>query len=356
MRFNGTIAGIGLALATATAWGAPAGRGASAQAHAPAMGAPAMGAPAKGAPAMGAPAKGAPAMGAPAMGLSVGSPTEGHLVGAVRLADAPYLRIVPAYGGGDVRWGVGAMVGMLDRAARNVRRQFPEAVMSLGHISRQNGGELDRHASHESGRDADVQFYVRNEHGKPAYSDHFVAFQGDGTAPSWPGAHFDDARNWALVAALMNDPVAHVSHIFVATPMRARLLAYAARVQVSQALRDRAALTMLQPHGSLPHDDHFHVRISCPSGMQGCVENPTGSQAARAKRHGFRVPSAGPSAHHDAARPVHAVHPVAPAKSRIIAPPATGAVVETGEDSPQIAPDFAPPAMMIDELDDADGS
>ena len=29
------------------------------------------------------------------------------------------------------------------------------------------------------------------------------AFRGDGTAPSWPGALFDDARNWALVSAIL---------------------------------------------------------------------------------------------------------------------------------------------------------
>jgi hypothetical protein len=31
---------------------------------------------------------------------------------------------------------------------------------------------------------------------------------------------------------------------------------------------------MQQPHGALPHDDHFHVRIACPGHMTGCVENP----------------------------------------------------------------------------------
>ena len=46
---------------------------------------------------------------------------------------------------------------------------------------------------------------MKNVAGKPILADHMVAFVGDGTAPSWPGAHFDDARNWALVSSIVSD-------------------------------------------------------------------------------------------------------------------------------------------------------
>jgi penicillin-insensitive murein endopeptidase len=207
-----------------------------------------------------------------AMGRSVGSPTAGHLVGGSRLPEAPYLRVLPLYAHDQVRWGLGSLVGMIDRAARKVRKAFPEAVLSVGHLSRPGGGEVDRHRSHESGRDADIGFYVRDVRGKQIFAEHLVPFRGDGTAPSWPGAYFDDARNWALVRALLTDPEARVSHIFVALPLRARLLAYAAKVGAPAEIRTRAAMTVMQPHGSLPHDDHFHVRISCPAWQRDCVE------------------------------------------------------------------------------------
>ena len=207
-------------------------------------------------------------------GRSVGSPTNGHLIGGAHLTDAPYFRVMPADEGGDVRWGLGALVGMVERVAQRVRHFFPGAVLNVGHLSRNGGGEIERHASHESGRDVDLPFYAEDARGHEVFADHMVSFRGDGTAPSWPGAHFDDAKNWALVVALLDDPVAHVTHIFVSAPLRARLLAYAARVGVPEAVRTRAAMTMVQPHGTLPHDDHFHVRIGCPSGMTGCIENP----------------------------------------------------------------------------------
>src|SRR4029079_14944718 len=76
-------------------------------------------------------------------GKSVGSPTEGHLVGGSPLADAPPLRIHPVYAQGDVRWGIEPLVGAIDRAARAVRKQFPDSVLSVGHLSKQGGGERD---------------------------------------------------------------------------------------------------------------------------------------------------------------------------------------------------------------------
>ena len=42
---------------------------------------------------------------------------------------------------------------------------------------------------------------------------------------------------------------------------------------------------MVQPHGTLPHDDHFHVRIACPGGHAGCIENPAVHIARRGHGH-----------------------------------------------------------------------
>jgi penicillin-insensitive murein endopeptidase len=248
----------------------------------------------------------------PAPGKSIGSPTAGRLVGGAHLTENDHVRVVPAYAPGDSRWGLESLVGMIDRAAKAIKKQWPDAQLSIGHLSRQGGGEIDRHASHESGRDADIGFYVRNQQGKTIYADHFVTFKGDGTAPSWPGAQFDDAKNWQLVTSLVSDANAHVTHIFVASPIRARLLAYAEKINAPLATRTRAAELMAQPHGSLPHDDHFHVRVACPSGStelatNKCIEVPLphhgrGGKSALANAHQAK-PHASPAPHAAPAKP-----------------------------------------------------
>jgi penicillin-insensitive murein endopeptidase len=276
-------------------------------------------------------------------GQSLGSPTDGRLIGGMRVDESSYLRVLPAYANGDVRWGVEPLVSMLDRAARAVRRQFSDATTSVGHLSREGGGEIDRHRSHESGRDADVGFFVRSASGRQVLETNFVPFRADGTAPTWPGAIFDDAKNWALVSAMLEDPEAHVTHIFVASPLRARLLAFAERIGVPDSLRIRAAETMHQPRGSLPHDDHFHVRIACPEHMQGCVENPgvrtPGPTRAVVGRTRRATPlwnaGAGAAARHFApdAGTVDSVTPVAPESAQPSVEPAPAPLdIRTGVD------------------------
>jgi penicillin-insensitive murein endopeptidase len=295
----------------------------------------------------------APQRVAPPPSRSIGSPTDGKLLNGVHLADSPYLRIYPVYAGSDVRWGTDTLVGLVDRAAKSVRKQFPDAVLSVGQLSKNGGGEVDRHASHESGRDADVGFYVKSAAGKPLLADHMVAFLGDGTAPSWPGAHFDDARNWALVSAIVSDPHARVTHLFVATPIRERLLAYAARIGASPAIRTKAAEVLAQPRGSLPHDDHFHVRIACPANQDGkCIEQPLA-------HHGRGGPVMASASHGHPAHPSHAeasghAAPSAPARTAgRAAPSETRESRETRDESARSEPSIPSLSPSVPGLDSA---
>lgn len=223
---------------------------------------------------------------------SVGSPTEGSLVGGVKLGTADgHVRVVPAYRRGDTRWGLPALVKMLERSAKVVAKKHPGAVLGAGDLSRKNGGDIFLHRSHESGRDADIAFYVTDVRGKSFLADEFVRFEGSIESSSHQGVRFDVAKNWALVQAWLEDPVARVSHIFVADPLRRMLLAYA-KPRVSPALYNRAALAMMQPSNALPHDNHFHVRISCPAEMKkSCVEYPVGVLAKKDAKKGKAKPS-----------------------------------------------------------------
>lgn len=217
---------------------------------------------------------------------SVGHPNDGHLEGGVHLdTSKPYLRVVPAYAAGDVRWGLPALVSLVDRAGRAVDKRFPGSKLEVGDISRRGGGEVLRHHSHESGRDVDLGFYVADAKGKQVHGHGFIRVDEDGRTLDIPGAHFDVARNWLLVQTLLLDSRARVSHVFVAEPQRQALLAHARRIGVAPALRARAAIVLMQPTESLPHDDHMHVRISCPNDARDrCIELAKDAPMG-AKRH-----------------------------------------------------------------------
>lgn len=222
---------------------------------------------------------------------SIGSPSDGRLVGGVHLEPKPYLRVVPAYAGHDRRWGHAALIGMLDRAARRVAKRYPGAVLGVGDISQRGGGDVHLHRSHESGRDADVAFYVLDAKNKPVQAKTFLRFGPTLESSELGGVRFSVAQNWRLVQELLLDPKAHVSHIFVAEPLRQALLAHARKIGVAPALRARAAFALMQPSTTQAHDDHFHVRISCPKANAAvCIETPKeaprGTKRTKvAKRH-----------------------------------------------------------------------
>ncbi len=201
---------------------------------------------------------------------SIGSPNRGKLEGAVLLHGGKHLKQRT----GARSWGTPQLVGLLKRASAKVARKHRGAMMLVGDLSAREGGHLDRHNSHQSGRDADVAFYASNSKGKPLTLKRFVAFDGDAKAKDHPSARFDDAMNWALVEALLKDDKVSVRFLFVSNPLRARLLAYAAKKNVSKDLITRAASVMMSPPDADLHDDHVHVRIACPETMKDtCVED-----------------------------------------------------------------------------------
>ncbi len=228
-----------------------------------------------------------PTKAAPVDPVSLGRPNEGQLKGGVRLdTKLKYVRVVPYYESGDVRWGLPSLVRMIERSAKAVAKKYPGSVLDVGDLSQKNGGDLLRHHSHESGRDADLGFYVVDAKGKPVKGGaKFHKVNGDDlSVEGLPGARFDVARNWLFVQTMLGDAHARVSHIFVDDRIKKALLEHARKTGVSRRTLDRAAVVMMQPSDSVPHDDHFHVRISCPSSMRGaCLELSKGAPTGRAR-------------------------------------------------------------------------
>ncbi len=163
------------------------------------------------------------------MSLSVGHPNNGWQVRAKKLRPTPHLRIKA--GSRNNVYGHPALVLMLRRSSREVARSVPGSVMIVGDISRKSGGALAGHKSHQSGRDADIAFYMRDKRGRVHTPTRLVAFDGNGKAKNGSGLVFDDHRNWLLVQSWVKDRRAGLSHIFVSRALRARLLAYGRRTK-----------------------------------------------------------------------------------------------------------------------------
>lgn len=207
--------------------------------------------------------------------LSVGYPNDGKLIGAQRFRETKQMKLIPAYAGSPAKWALPELLDLLDRASRTVAKRYPGSVLGIGELSGPQGGPISRHRSHQTGRDADVGFYLVDAKGRAMRPLQLVEMGPDGRSTVRSTTRFDEKRNWAFVAALLQDKQVEVTHIFVWSKLRARLLAHAEKIGAPRALREKAAQVMSQPANVQRHADHFHVRIGCPKSLvaQGCIDS-----------------------------------------------------------------------------------
>lgn len=196
---------------------------------------------------------------------SNGLPWDGTLTGAVRLRMSALVRPIKSYARHGNFYGTAELVSLLERTAHTIAARWPRSQLAVGELSAARGGKLGGHHSHRSGRDADVAFFMRDEQGQPSSLLRFVTFGSEGIATRASRTlYFDDARNWAIVATMLRDRESRVQYMFVAQPIRTRLLMEGRRQGESDEFLRNAAAVLVEPKERHKHDNHFHVRIYCP--------------------------------------------------------------------------------------------
>jgi len=244
----------------------------------------------------------------PGVSRSIGTPVAGCLAGAGALPlDGPGYEVIRLsrhryFAHPDT---IAFVEALGKRAAAQALASFYVGDMSLP-----RGGPMPNgHASHETGLDVDIWF---NLDPKPVLA---PAERENVPLPSMVqpgGAAIDRSRFSAqqvnLLRLAATDP--RVDRIFV-NPAIKRALCQGFG---GAGEGDRSWLHRLRPWYG--HDDHFHVRLSCPSGSKDCVAQspvPAGDGCDASLDWWFEK--------HPAAPPVQPRRPVLPAAcQRLIAP------------------------------------
>ncbi|MCB9728873.1 MAG: penicillin-insensitive murein endopeptidase [Deltaproteobacteria bacterium] len=211
----------------------------------------------------------------PAAAASVGTTAEGRLEGGFRLPLAgTWHRFAGPVRTRGTNYASLELAALIARAARTVARAVPGAPMVIGDASVEGGGAVARHASHRSGRDVDLLFYVRDARGRSVPSPGFRAFDGRGRCVAEGcSLRLDVPRTWWMIRTLLASRRPAVQYLFIAEPLARLLLAHARRRGEHPALLARAERVLHQPSDSTAHDDHIHLRVYCASADRpACVD------------------------------------------------------------------------------------
>ncbi|MEM1287552.1 MAG: penicillin-insensitive murein endopeptidase [Pseudomonadota bacterium] len=199
---------------------------------------------------------------APLAVRSIGSYAKGCLAGAVPLAvDGPSWQAMRL--SRNRNWGHPALVQYLQELASSVRANDDWNGLLVGDMSQPRGGPmLTGHRSHQIGLDADIwltpmpdRILTRQEREEISAT----SMLRDGTRQIDP-TRWSDAHARIIKRAASDDRVAR---IFVHPAIKQQLCNW------EQPDADRAWLRQVRPWYG--HHFHFHVRLWCPDGAIGCV-------------------------------------------------------------------------------------
>lgn len=179
--------------------------------------------------------------------LSVGTPDSGLLIGAVALPDGPLWKVrdpLEAFGTAETIDFITAAVGAVEA------RHPGSPRLLIGDISGTDGGRLNRHRSHQAGRDADIGFYYST---------------GEAAEFRAPRRNeLDLTRTWSLVRAFLTET--DVERIFLDRSLQGPLYAHALASGEDRAWLDdvfgrRGAGKDAIIQHVRGHRNHLHVRF-----------------------------------------------------------------------------------------------
>jgi penicillin-insensitive murein DD-endopeptidase len=198
----------------------------------------------------------APSAGPP---RSIGKYDKGCIAGAVPLpADGPNWQVMrPAR---NRAWGNPVLIATIERLAESAAKATGWPGLLIGDLGQPRGGPMiTGHASHQIGLDADIwvipmpdrQLSVEERDSLPAQS--IVTSDGNGVDPAvWNPSY---RRLYETVARLPE-----LARMFVNPAIKRELC--------REAGTDRDWLRKVRPWWG--HDDHFHIRLTCPPGQTLC--------------------------------------------------------------------------------------
>jgi penicillin-insensitive murein endopeptidase len=211
--------------------------------------------------------------------LSIGTTRDGIVVRCRLLPpEGEHHRVLPVQSLRGTQCGTDELVAAILKAADDVARAVPGSILPVGNIGREGGGDIIWSISHNSGRDADLGFFLVGPDGRQVIPRELIPLDRQGrTTVDDVQVRLDVKRTWLVAKSLLSNPNIEIQWLFLADGLKKMVLDYAKRRGEKRVLIDRLDAAMAQPARSRPHNDHIHLRIYCPRDdlLEGCQDRGT---------------------------------------------------------------------------------
>lgn len=151
------------------------------------------------------------------------------------------------------------IVGLMGQFTKT---EVPGNILSVGDLSREGGGPLGAHKSHQNGLDVDVAFYFDNKN--------FQGYFASAIAVDKPHANWMVEAQWKLFKSVVNTKL--VDRIFIHRTLKKSLCDLALKNgEIAKDQPDSLAYqTLRRLIADTAHNNHFHLRVKCSSAQARC--------------------------------------------------------------------------------------
>ncbi|MGH1469075.1 MAG: penicillin-insensitive murein endopeptidase [Bdellovibrionales bacterium] len=157
----------------------------------------------------------------------------------------------------------GLLTKTLQYVFEEFHRRHPDVPACVKDLSKERGGQLSRHSSHQNGLDADISFPSATSKCDGNYFINWKILDG-------PDDTFRQ-KNWEFLNILINTE--RVNTIFIDSELVHALCTHAKKPSTGSTKAQRNKIFNKLRHEP-GHANHYHVRMVCNSQNVGCITQP----------------------------------------------------------------------------------
>lgn len=163
-------------------------------------------------------------------------------------------------------FGTNELIYMIAQMGEYTKKAIPNYVLPIGDLSKEDGGIVGKHKSHQTGLDVDVAYYFENKNLQKAFASAVVIDK--------PHSNWMVNKQWGLYKKLVKTQL--VDRIFIHKTLKKALCQLAIKnneIEKSDTKGDTYE-TLRRLIADVDHNTHFHLRLKCSKAQIRCRPLP----------------------------------------------------------------------------------